>query len=122
MTISPTLQSYLKTQDATYELVAYKHTSSSMETVQAAHVAADSVAKVVVVKVDDHYVMMVIPSSEHVDFAELKRHFEAPVEMASEEELGRLFPDCALGAVPPAAANGNRLPAVPVRPRGHRRS
>ena len=101
MAISPTLRDFLHKQQVEYSLVPHVHTGSSMETAQAAHIPGNSLAKAVILKDGERYIMVVIQSSEHVDLAELKRQFGAPFEMASEGELGKVFSDCDLGAVPP---------------------
>jgi Ala-tRNA(Pro) deacylase len=59
-------------------------------------------AKTVVVKIDGKPVMAVLPASFHVDLRLLKRATDAnKVELASEEELKDLFPECETGAMPP---------------------
>ena len=46
--------------------------------------------------------MAVLPASEHVDTDALRRvSGRLDLELATEEELQRLFPDCELGAMPP---------------------
>lgn len=104
MTISLTLLSYLDQKHAVYDLVPHTHTGSSMETAQAAHVPGNALAKAVILKDDERYIMVVVQSSEHVDLAELKRQFGHSFELATEGELGEVFVDCELGAVPPIGA------------------
>ena len=53
------------------------------------------------VKDDEGYLLVVLPSDYHVDLDSLRSFLGQPVELATEEELGDLFPDCELGAVPP---------------------
>ncbi len=46
--------------------------------------------------------MLVIPASKLIDFHEVRRALGlAHARMATEHELGRLFPDCEPGAMPP---------------------
>lgn len=104
MAISPTLHNYLKQENAAYDLIPHKHTGSSMETAQVAHVPGNSLAKAVILKDEERYIMVVVQSSQHVDLAELKRQFGHSFELATEAELGDVFKDCALGAVPPLGA------------------
>ena len=104
MAISPTLDSFLNQKQVTYDLIPHKHTGSSMETAEAAHVSGNSLAKAVILKDEERYIMVVIQSSEHVDLAELKRQVGHTFEMATETELGEVFTDCSLGAVPPVGA------------------
>ncbi len=64
----------------------------------------NGLAKAVIIKEDDKNSMVVVPSVEHVDLAVLRELFGHGVELATESELGKLFPDCAIGAVPPIGA------------------
>jgi Ala-tRNA(Pro) deacylase len=75
-----------------------------METAEQAHVPGNRLAKAVIIKEDNKYSMVIVPSVEHVDLAVLREHFGYGVELATESELGKLFPDCAIGAVPPIGA------------------
>ncbi len=61
----------------------------------------NSLAKAVIIKEDDKYSIVIVLSVEHVDLAVLSELFGHGVELATEPEMGKLFPDCAIGAVPP---------------------
>jgi Ala-tRNA(Pro) deacylase len=102
MTISVTLEEFLNRHDAQYDLIPHPHTGSSMETAEQAHVPGQRLAKAVILKEEGRYLMVVVPSVEHVDMAALRAQFGHGVELATEEELAQLFPDCAVGAIPPA--------------------
>jgi Ala-tRNA(Pro) deacylase len=104
MAIAPTLKSYLEQHSADYELVAHPHTESSMVTAAAAHVSGDQLAKAVIVKDDETYLMVVVPSDYHVHLGRLHQHLGREVGLATEQELVRLFPDCDEGAAPPLGA------------------
>ena len=101
MTISSTLNEFLKQQKVVFELIPHPHTGSSMDTAQQAHVPGNRLAKAVVLKGDGNYSMVIVPSVEHVDLAVLREQLGSGLELASESELGELFPDCDIGAVPP---------------------
>ena len=46
--------------------------------------------------------MMVVPATRLVDFQEVRLTLGlSHARLATEEELGKLFPDCELGAMPP---------------------
>lgn len=104
MAISTTLRNYLDQKNTVYELVPHSHTGSSMETAEAAHVPGNALAKAVILKDEERYIMVVVQSSVHVDLAELKRQLGHSFELATEAELGEVFVDCDLGAVPPTGA------------------
>ncbi len=62
----------------------------------------ESLAKVIMVKVKDGFVMTVLPSTWKVDLKRLKDVFQARrVRFATEEEFQGLFPDCDLGTMLP---------------------
>lgn len=101
MGIALTLQQYLDDHDVEYDLMTHKRTGSSADTAEAGGVPGDCLAKGVVVKRDKGYLLCVVPASRHIDMDELRRWLKQPVELASEDEIGSLFPDCEEGAVPP---------------------
>jgi Ala-tRNA(Pro) deacylase len=104
MAIANKLETYLETRSIDYELVAHPHTESSMITASAAHVPGDRLAKAVVVKDGDEYLMVVVPSDSHVHLGALHRTLGRDVGLATEPELADLCPDCDVGAVPPVGA------------------
>jgi Ala-tRNA(Pro) deacylase len=101
MTMSLTLEEFLNQDNASYDLIPHPHTGSSMETAEEAHVPGMRLAKAVVIKDDGRYLMVVVPSAEHVDMTVLRQQFGHAIVLASEAELANLFPDCEVGAVPP---------------------
>lgn len=101
MSISNTVKSYMEEQSVPYEVITHPHTQSSMESAGAAHVMKDRLAKAVIVKEGDEYLMVVVPSGYHVHLGKLHRLLGREVGLATEDELIKLFPDCEGGAVPP---------------------
>lgn len=101
MSISNTLREYLVAHEVKVKLITHSPTGSSMESAEQAHVSGDALAKGVMVKDNEGYLLVVVPSDYHVDLDSLRRFLGQPVELATEEELGDLFPDCELGAIPP---------------------
>jgi Ala-tRNA(Pro) deacylase len=100
MTVSPTLQKYLD-QGASYDLIHHAPTNSSTRTAEACHVPGDALAKAVVLRRDGGYMMAVLPASRHLHLSALKSQLGHKVDLASEEEIERLFEDCERGAIPP---------------------
>lgn len=101
MAIAITLKKYLEAQGAQYQVVEHPRTQSSSQTAQASHVPGDQLAKAVVVKSNDGYLLAVLPASCHIQMDLLQNCLDRPVGLAREEEIGELFGDCQLGAVPP---------------------
>ncbi|MCH7880956.1 MAG: YbaK/EbsC family protein [Proteobacteria bacterium] len=104
MAISSTLSEFLDQQKVAFALIPHPHTSNSMDTARQAHVPGKRLAKAVVVKEDGNYSMVIVPSVEQVDLVLLREQIGHGVKLATESELGELFPDCAIGAVPPVGA------------------
>jgi Ala-tRNA(Pro) deacylase len=103
MGIAMTLKQYLNAQGVRYETMTHDKTSCSSLTAQASHVPGDCLAKGIVLRREDGYLVAVIPASLHVDLDEVGRRLDQAVGLASEDELSRLFADCVVGAVPPLA-------------------
>ena len=101
MAIVKTVESYLHDHHVEYELITHPHTGSSMETAESAHVPGDSLAKGVVLRDGDSYLMVVIPSDYHIELERLNELLKRDLALADEDNLKDLFPDCELGAVPP---------------------
>ncbi|SHG17781.1 Ala-tRNA(Pro) deacylase [Microbulbifer donghaiensis] len=102
MTIAARVSQYLRDQSVDYQLIQHPHSHTSRESAHAAHVREDQVAKAILLKDDEGYVMAVIPASSSLDMRAV--HEETGrnhLEMVTEDELGRVFPDCELGALPP---------------------
>jgi Ala-tRNA(Pro) deacylase len=101
MTIASKLEKYLQQRKVKYKLVSHPHSEYSMETAEKAHVAGDALAKGVLVKGDNGYLLVVLPSDYHIEIESLHKLLGQEVAIASEVTLAEIFSDCELGAVPP---------------------
>jgi len=101
MAVAMTLQDYLDRWGIEYDVVPHPHTSSSLETAEAAHVPGDQLAKCVVTEDYRGYLMVVVPASHEVEFSMLDEALNRRLELATEAELADIFTDCELGAIPP---------------------
>jgi Ala-tRNA(Pro) deacylase len=99
MSIAPTLQRHLDS-NVTYDVMTHDATMSSTRTAQTCHVSGECLAKAIVLRRDGGYMLAVLPASHHIRLGDLKRQVGDDVGLADESELRKLFPDCALGAVP----------------------
>jgi Ala-tRNA(Pro) deacylase len=100
MAIAPILQKHLD-RNVTYDVLTHDPTMSSTRTAQACHVSGDRLAKAIVLRHDGRYLLAVLPATHHVRLADQKTQIGDDVDLADEDEIKRLFPDCAPGAVPP---------------------
>jgi len=101
MTIAATVQKYLRDCGIDYDLVEHPRALSSSRAAQAGHVPGDRLAKAVVLKSEVGYTMAVVPASCHIRLGEIQEYLNRPIGLATEAEVGTLFDDCDLGAIPP---------------------
>jgi Ala-tRNA(Pro) deacylase len=112
MAIAPKLQDFLAARRSEYQVLAHPRTQSSAASAQAAHVPGRRFAKAVVVEDDEGYVLAVVPSTHHLALSELGEALHRrPLRLARESELGSLFPDCELGALP-ALGDAYGIPTI----------
>ncbi|MEI9429367.1 aminoacyl-tRNA deacylase [Mesorhizobium sp. Cs1299R1N3] len=104
MTIARKLQDYIAGKGVAYDTVAHHRTSTSSQTAQAAHVPGRRLAKSVLVHHEMGYALAVVPSSHRVEFNTLQDVVDRRLGLASEDEIGEVFSDCDIGAVPPLGA------------------
>jgi Ala-tRNA(Pro) deacylase len=87
--------------------VPYTHTThpqayTAREVARAEHMPERRLAKTIVFLADNEYGMAVVPADSLLDLQELRIILDMPhLRLATERELGKLFPDCELGAMPP---------------------
>jgi len=101
MTVATTVKSFLTDKGIEYDVVSHPKTYSSAETAAAAHIPDDHIAKGVVLKDEDGYMLAVIPGSEWINMERVRDEMNRDLHLATEEEITSLLPDCQLGAVPP---------------------
>jgi Ala-tRNA(Pro) deacylase len=95
---------FLRSHGVWHEALLYRPASSSARRAGNAHVPGRTVAKAVLVKAGDSFVLAVLPSTLWIDLARLSGILGAPaslVRLATPAELMRTFNDCEPGVVPP---------------------
>src|SRR5215472_5662379 len=102
MPLSERLRSFLDSHHAESTLTTHQKAFTAREVAAAEHLPAREVAKTVVIFADGAYHMVVVPASKLVDFHEVRPVLGfSQARLATEDELGKLFPDCELGAMAP---------------------
>jgi Ala-tRNA(Pro) deacylase len=102
MSISRTLKDYLDRERVHYDVLSHSEAFRAAEIAHALQTPEKEMAKVVIVKVQERFVMTVLPASWNVDLHRLRTVFGThEVRLATEDEIRGLFPDCELGAMPP---------------------
>jgi Ala-tRNA(Pro) deacylase len=100
MAIAATVSRYLSRQGVEFDILSHPHTATSGETAQASHVSGVRLAKPVLLEDEAGYLMAIIPSNRQVNLGELHRQLNRNLGLATERELGALFSDCEIGALP----------------------
>ena len=102
MSVSPSIQEFLRQADVAYTVFPHPRAYTAKEEAAAAAVPQHNWAKVVTCFADREPVQAVLPADCDVDFERLARVIGVPeVRMATEDELDWLYPDCETGAMPP---------------------
>ena len=97
-----TLKKFLDEHHIKYVVISHSPAYTAQEVAASAHVRGKELAKTVMLKVDGHLAMAVLPASRHIDFELLRKAVGArTVGLASEREFKGLFPECEVGAMPP---------------------
>jgi Ala-tRNA(Pro) deacylase len=96
------LKKFLDENGVLYVSILHSPAYTAQEIAESAHITGKDLAKTVIVKLDGELAMVVLPASYMIDLELLRGASEADkVELASEEEFRRRFPDAELGAMPP---------------------
>lgn len=95
------LKEFLDSHQVKYVSMSHSPAFTAQEIAAAAHISGKQLAKTVIVKIDDHFAMVVIPANDHVNFAKLKEIAGSSVDLASESEFRDKFAGCEVGAMPP---------------------
>jgi Ala-tRNA(Pro) deacylase len=111
MAISPTLQRHLEDHQVSFDVLAHERTLHSLATAKAGSVPEDNLAKAILIRKQDGFLLAIVPASRNVALDALGRWLKQPVCLATEEDVAAIFDDCEPGAVPPIA-DAFGLPAV----------
>lgn len=96
------IKEFLQNHDVKYSTVKHTPAYTAPEIAANSHISGKILAKVVVVKLDGKFALIVEPSNQLINLELLKEQIGAKkIELASEFEFKDKFPDCELGAMPP---------------------
>ena len=99
------VDTFLRERGLDFEKHSHTMTYTAQGLAQAEHVSGYLVAKPVIVKSSEAYIMCVLPAPKHIDLKRVGAVLgDAGVRLATEPEMAELFPDCELGAEPPIGA------------------
>jgi Ala-tRNA(Pro) deacylase len=101
MYLSHTITAYMDKHDVDYDTMSHDHSMTSGQSASLAHISRDKFAKGVLFADEEDYVLAIVPASSRVDLHALAAMVGQPhLELASEDEVAVVFPDCELGAIP----------------------
>ncbi len=101
MYLSHTVTGFMDKRDVEYETIGHAYCFTSGESAEQAQLPRGRVAKGVLFCDEDDYVLAVVPASARVDQKALRALLgERNLQLADEDEVALLFPDCELGAIP----------------------
>jgi Ala-tRNA(Pro) deacylase len=96
------LKEFLDSRKIQYEVIRHDEAFTAQGIAASAHIPGKELAKTVMVKLNGKMAMAVLPASYKVNFKLLKHASGAKkAELAGEQEFKDMFPECAVGAMPP---------------------
>jgi len=97
-----TVFEFLNKAGVKYEVLEHKPVFTAQRMAAVEHEPGQFVAKPVIVKADDKFVMCVLAASNKIDLQALKKQLAAKkAQLAAEDEIAKVFDDCEIGAEPP---------------------
>lgn len=103
---------YLRENGVWFEHHTHRPVYTAQELAAEEHISGRDVAKAVVVKLDDSFVLCVLPAHQKLDMGKLCMAENAhSCRLAEESEMSELFPDVEVGAEPPMG-NLYNLPTI----------
>jgi len=104
MGISTTLAKYLLDHKVPFDVVKHSHTENALASAATSGLPPDRVVKAVVLKDGNGFMLALLPASRHIQFDELRKVAGEYLDIANEEQVEALFPDCEPGSVPAIGA------------------
>ncbi|MEK7791235.1 MAG: YbaK/EbsC family protein [Deltaproteobacteria bacterium] len=102
MPIPRDLRSFLKEHHIRYRSLYHPSIYTAQQLAHIEHMKGQKVAKSVVLKAGDEFILAVLPAAYKVDFTEMKKVLgKNELRLGTETEIRQLFPDCEIGAIPP---------------------
>jgi Ala-tRNA(Pro) deacylase len=93
---------YLERSAIPHEIIKHPPAFTAHTVATSVHVPDHEIAKTLIMRADDRFVMLVLPADHRLDDHSIRsvlgvRH----ASLAQEKDLGQIFPDCEIGAMPP---------------------
>jgi len=102
MSIARRVKEYLEENRIPYTHCTHRLAYTAQEVAAAQHVPGREMAKTIVMRADERFVLVILPAVRKIDIKALRDELPFKhVELASEKEFAALFPDSELGAMVP---------------------
>lgn len=101
MAVAARLRRYMEEQEIGWNAVEHRRSSCGLDAAHHAHVPPGELAKAVLLADNYGYLVAVVPADRRVPMATIRAALGRELQLASEAEVARLFPDCDPGAIPP---------------------
>ena len=96
------IQEFLDGNHVRYAMIRHSPTYTASEAAESVHISGRNLAKVVILVIDKHLAMAVVPATRDVDLTLVQREAGADsVRLANEAEFAHRFEGCQVGTVPP---------------------
>jgi Ala-tRNA(Pro) deacylase len=95
---------FLRSHGVWYEALLHRPAATSTKRAACVHVPGRKVAKAVLVRAGDSFVLAVLPATARIDLVQMSEVVGEPasrVRLATVDELLAVFPNCEPGVVPP---------------------
>jgi Ala-tRNA(Pro) deacylase len=96
------IRDFLQARSVRFEISLHAPAQSAAHLAGSVHVPGRSVAKAVLVRVDERFALAVLPATHRIDMDRLAEVLDASgLRFATEAEVESVFADCEPGALPP---------------------
>lgn len=95
------LKEFLDSRGVKYVTISHAPAFTAQEVAALTHIPGKELAKTVIIKINNHLAMAVLPASYATNTVSLQGLTGAEVSIASEGEFRGRFPECETGAMPP---------------------
>jgi Ala-tRNA(Pro) deacylase len=96
------IKEFLDSNKVKYTSISHSSAYTTMEIAAMAHIPGKDLAKTVMIKINGHMAMAVLPATHMIKMDLLKKAVGSDdVRLATEQEFKDKFVDCEVGAMPP---------------------
>ncbi len=91
----------LQEQDVRFETLVHPPAFTAQKRARQLHVPGSQLAKSVLLRTGNQFLVAVLPASRHIDFHRLENILATPVRLATTREVAMIFGDCEWGTTVP---------------------